>query len=198
MIKSILNQYFTNISNNMLQRNNINQTLFVLKGRGHSMEKLITNLDLSAKGGWLPITLGILSLLYLLFMPKHISWKEIYLTFGVGGFLSLLFDVIIMSGWFDVFDLGNPKMPGVPDLISYIVVAPCYAVIFLNYLKPKRKWIYVTLFTILAFLSEWLLVKVGFMQLKGWNTWWSLPVYILIFGFWLPWHLNVIRKASEK
>lgn len=162
------------------------------------MESLIQNLDLSAKGIWFPILLGIISLLYMLFMPKHISWKIIYLTFCVGGFMAILLDVIIMSGWIDVFDLGKAKLPGLGDLISYSVIAPCYAVIFLNYYQPERKWILVVLFTLLSFLSEWILVKVGYMKLKGWNTWWSIPVYFLIFGFWLPWHMRLIRKSSEK
>lgn len=158
------------------------------------MEKFIRNLDLSANSIWFPITLGIISLLYMIFMPKQLSWKEIYLTFGVGGFLAMLFDVIIMSGWIDAFDLGKPMIPGLGDLICYSVIAPSYAVIFLNYFNRERKWLYVSLFTLLSFLSEWILVQVGYMKLKEWNTWWSLPVYILIFGFWLPWHLRLLRK----
>ncbi|WP_102275147.1 hypothetical protein [Cytobacillus massiliigabonensis] len=161
------------------------------------METLIQNLDLTAKGIWFPIALGIISLLYILFMPKHISWKVIYLTFGIGGFMATLLDVIVMSGWLDVFDLGQSKIPGLGDLISYSLIAPCFAVIFLNYFNPEKKWKYVVLFTLLSFLSEWMLVKVGYMKLKGWNTWWSLPVYFFIFGFWLPWHLRVIKMASE-
>lgn len=162
------------------------------------MEKFIQNLDLSAKGVWFPIVLGVVSLLYMLFMPKRLSWREIYLTYGVGAFLAITMDIIIMGGQIDVFDLGDPKKEGIGDIMSYGVSAPCYAVIFLNYLKQEKKWMYVVLFTLLSFLSEWILVQVEFMKLKGWNTWWSLPVYIVIFGFWLPWHLNLIRKTSEK
>lgn len=123
------------------------------------MEGLFQNLDLSAKGIWFPIFLGIISLLYMLFMPKHISWKVIYLTFCVGGFMAILLDVIIMSGWIDVFDLGQAKVPGLGDLISYSVIAPCYAVIFLNYYQPERKWILVVLFTLLPFYLSGCLLK---------------------------------------
>lgn len=111
--------------------------------------------------------------------------------------MAILLDVIVMSGLIDAFDLGDPNTAGLGDLLSYSLIAPCYAVIFLNYFKQERKWIYVVIFTLLSILSEWLLVQVGFMELKGWNTWWSLPVYIVIFGFWLPWHLKIIRSASK-
>ncbi|WP_342048795.1 hypothetical protein [Bacillus sp. OTU530] len=161
------------------------------------MEKFIQNLDLSAKGIWFPIVLGAISLLYMLFMPKRLSWGEIYLTFGVGGFLSVTFDVIIMANQLDVFDIGDPTREGLGDFMSYVVIPPCYAVIFLNYLRKENKWMLVALFTLLSFLSEWILVHVGYMKLKGWHTWWSIPVYIIIFGFWLPWHLRLIRRTLE-
>ncbi|QGH35291.1 hypothetical protein GI584_15080 [Gracilibacillus salitolerans] len=158
------------------------------------MEKFIQNMDLSAKGIWLPIILGVIALAYMLFMPKRLSWREIYFTFGVGAFLSVTVDIVIMGSILDAFDLGDAKKEGIGDLMSYGVAAPCFAVIFLNYFKQEKKWMYVILFTLISLLSEWLLVQVGFMKLKWWQTWWSIPVYIAIFGFWLPWHLRLIRK----
>lgn len=161
------------------------------------MEKFIENLDLLAKGIWFPITLGTIALIYILFMPKRLTWKEIYLIFGSIGYVALIIDMFFMLNYFDVFDLGhNPMQEGIGDLISYGVIPSCYAVIFLNYFKQEKRWIYVTLFTLLSSLSEWMLVQVGYMKLKGWHTWWSIPVFIIVFGFWLPWHLRLIRKVS--
>lgn len=161
------------------------------------MDKFIQNLDLAAKGLWFPIALGTFTFLYMIFMPKRLSWREIYFTYGVGAFLSVTMDIVIMGSQLDVFDLGDTQNEGFGDLMSYGVAAPCIAVIYLNYYKEERKWLYVALFTVLSFLSEWILVKVGFMVLKGWNTWWSLPVYIIIFGFWLPWHFKQLRKTKK-
>ncbi|MBT2695911.1 hypothetical protein J7E79_00415 [Bacillus sp. ISL-40] len=159
------------------------------------MEKFIQNLDLSAKGIWFPIIWGIIVLIFVLFMPKRLTWREIYLTFGVGAFISVIMDIAIVGYILDLFDLGNPIKEGLGDLISYAFIAPCYAVIFLNYYKPDKKWLYVLLFTLISVVSEWILVQVGFMKLKGWHTWWSIPVYLVVFGFWLPWHLRLIRKT---
>jgi hypothetical protein len=161
------------------------------------MEKFIQNLDLSATGIWFPITLGIIAMIYIFFMPKRLTWREIYLIFGTIGYVALTIDMFFMLNYFDAFDLGrDPKQEGIGDFISYGIIPSCYAVIFLNYLKQEKKWIYVTFFTLLSILSEWMLVQVGYMKLKGWHTWWSIPVFIIVFGFWLPWHLRLIRKES--
>ncbi|WP_223596773.1 hypothetical protein [Neobacillus bataviensis] len=161
------------------------------------MEKFIQNLDLSSKGLWFPITLGTIFLIYILFMPKRLSWGEIYFIFGTTGFVAITIDVFIMLNYLDVFDLGrDPKQEGIGDFICYGIIPSCFAVIFLNYFRQEKKWIYVTIFTILSSLSEWLLVQVEYMKLKGWHTWWSIPVFIIVFGFWLPWQLRLIRKES--
>lgn len=161
------------------------------------MDKFIENLDLSAKGVWFPIVIGIISLLFMLFMPKRLSWREIYLTFGVVGFVTLVIDVIIMSTWLDIFDLGSkPNIEGIGDLVGLALIPSCIAVIFLNFLKQEKKWVYVAIFTLLSFLYEWTLVQVGYMKNKGWHTWWSIPVYIFVFGYWLPWQLGLIRNSS--
>jgi len=160
------------------------------------MNRFIENLDLSANGTWLPIIVGVIVLGFMLFMPKRLRWTEIYLTFGVVGFVTFFMDIAVMAGFFDVFDLGKPAVVGVGDIISYSVIPSCIAIIFLNYYQKDKKWMYVGLFTLLSFLFEWGLVQVGFMELKGWKTWWSIPVYIFVFGFWLPWHFNLIRKLN--
>jgi hypothetical protein len=161
------------------------------------MEKFLQNLDLSSKGLWFPITLGLIFLIYILFMPKRLSWREIYFVFCTTGYVAITIDVFLMLNYLDVFDLGrDPQQEGIGDFICYGIIPSSFAVIFLNYFKQEKKWIYVTIFTILATLSEWLLVQVGYMQLKGWHTWWSIPVFIVVFGFWLPKQLSLLRKES--
>jgi hypothetical protein len=33
------------------------------------------------------------------------------------------------------------------------------------------------------------------MKLIGWQNWYSIPVYIAVFGVWLPWHLEAMKKV---
>jgi len=36
------------------------------------------------------------------------------------------------------------------------------------------------------------------MKLKGWQNWYSIPIYILIYGLWLPWHFESMQKAYNR
>jgi hypothetical protein len=96
---------------------------------------------------------------------------------------------------FDIFDLGDPKKEGLPEILLYGIIPSCLAIIYLNYYKHDKKWFYVILFVILSLTLEWLTVKVGLMQLKHWKTWWSTPVHFLTYSWYLPWHLKFIRRS---
>ncbi|HEX6923116.1 MAG TPA: hypothetical protein VF149_04765, partial [Bacillales bacterium] len=94
--------------------------------------KILGNFDISAQGVWYPITLGIILLIFVLFMPKRLSWREMYITFGVVGWIAMFTDLALASP-FDLFDLGNAKKEGIGDLLSYGVIPALFALIYLNF-----------------------------------------------------------------
>ncbi|QJW46574.1 hypothetical protein HA075_12555 [bacterium BFN5] len=102
----------------------------------------------------------------------------------------------ILGSYFDWFDLGDSQIEGLGDLASYGVIPSCLAIIYLNYFNRQSKWAYVALFTLLSFLYEWELTNLGYMKLKGWQDWYSIPIFILVYGAWLPWHYEVIQRSS--
>lgn len=145
-----------------------------------------------AQGWWYPAILSSVLLLIVIFMRKKITWKEIYITFGVVGYIVWMIDMILAVP-FDFFDLGNPQKEGVPELLLFGIIPSCLSVIYLNYFNPDKKWYFVIMFVILSLLLEWGTVKVGLMELKHWETWWSTPVHFVAYAFYLPWHLKYIR-----
>ena len=157
------------------------------------MSKFYKNIDLSAKGVWFPIISGIAVLIFVVFMPKRLKKKEIYFTFGVVGYVALILDVFVFATAFDLFDLGSPNIVGLGDIMSYGIISPCIALIFLNFYKQENKWIYVLIFTVISFLYEIILVNLGYMNLHCWNSLFSIPVHIISFGFWFPLHLKLMR-----
>ncbi|MGM7722427.1 hypothetical protein [Metabacillus sp. Hm71] len=162
------------------------------------MDNFIENLDLASVGIWYPLALGMIGLLYILFMKKRLSWGEIYFIFGATGFVSITIDVFLMLNYLDVFDLGShPEKEGIGDYVCYAIIPPCFAVIFSNYVNLQKKWLYTIIFIFLSLLSEWTLVQVGYMQLKGWFTLWSTPVFIFVYGLWLPWQLKLLRSLQK-
>lgn len=157
-----------------------------------NFEKIISNFDFSAQGAWYPITVAIILLLFVLCMPKRLSWREIYITFGVVGWVSTFTDLITAAN-LDLFDLGKPQHEGLVDVLAYGIIPPLFAVIYLNYFRNEKKWIYAIIFTILSLLAHWGMVKVGFMVEKHWKFWWDTPVFLFVYGVFLPWHYRLIR-----
>jgi hypothetical protein len=158
------------------------------------LNNLYRNIDLSAKGVWFPIVFGIIILTLVVLMPKRLSKKEIYFTVGVVGYVALILDIFVFAIALDVFDLGNSEIVGIGDIISYGIISPCMALLFLNFYKKEKKWVYVSIFTIISFLYEVVLVNIGYMDLHGWNSLFSIPVHIVSFGFWFPYHLKLMRR----
>ncbi len=157
---------------------------------------VLDRLDIYAQGLWLPLVFGAILLLFVVFMPKRqINWLGIYFTFGVIGYVGVILDINIMAEYFDLFDLGDPQKEGIGDLASYAVIPSCLAIIFLNYYDKKNKWLYVTVFTAISYFYEWSLTNSGYMKLMGWQNWYSIPVFIAVYGLWLPWHLAAMKKV---
>ena len=159
----------------------------------------IQNLDLQQPGIWFPLVTGAIALLFILFMPKRqMNWRGIYITFGVIGYVTLMLDVFIVGEYFDLFDIGSQDPEGIGDLMTYAVIPSCLAVAYLNFFDRKNIWLYVALFTAISFLFEWELTHVGYMKLKGWQNWYSIPVYIIVYYLWLPWHLKLIQQTHDE
>lgn len=151
-------------------------------------------MDLNAKGVWMPITLAIILLLFVLIMPKkEITWREIYVTIGVIGLTTWIADNIF-AGYLNLVDFGHPRYSGIGELLTYSFVPSSLAVIYLNYLNKNNKWKLVILFTILSFIIEWSVAKAGYMKLTDWNHLYSIPIFFLVYRYFLPLHARIINK----
>lgn len=93
---------------------------------------------------------------------------------------------------FDIFDLGDPKKEGIPELTLFGIIPSCLSVIYLNFYKEDKKWFLVIFFVIMSLILEWLTTKVGLM--KDYNNWYSTPVHFVAYAFYLPWHIRFIRR----
>jgi hypothetical protein len=85
------------------------------------METLIKNLNLEAKGLWLPITISIGSS----YAKKNIGWREFYITMGVIGLVTWIVDGIF-ARFLDLVDFGHPKISGIGELITYTFITCSY------------------------------------------------------------------------
>lgn len=149
------------------------------------------------KGIWYPISLSILLLIILIFMPKKINKQEIYISFGVIGYLVWMVDMTLAAP-FNIFDIGT-KSDGLPELLLYGFIPSCIAVIFLNfYDRTNKKNLLSILFTIISLLLEWFADLTGIMTSNIWKLYYTIPVFTIVFFLCLPWHLKFIRKTNSR
>ncbi|WP_162515396.1 hypothetical protein [Paenibacillus pinistramenti] len=136
------------------------------------------------------------TILFIIAMPKHLTVKEIYITWGWMSTLTLLTD-LVFGLVLDMYDFVDPKVT-FADLTLEAVLPPSYGIIIANFIPEKRSrfiW-YLLGVAVAAMFYEWLSVLAGYLVYKEWKLWYSIPVYILGTMF-LRWHLKCIRSSSR-
>lgn len=158
--------------------------------------EVFKRLDLTPEGVWLVYLAGAVLIPLSLILKKHLTWKEWYVTFMAVGLLGWLGNILFFYQ-LDLLDSGKPSIGSIPDTIMFFIAPACVGVIFFNFFISKRnKWIVATIFTIGSLVTEYLLETVGFLVQKGWEIWYSIPIYIIFYFLFLPWHVKFIRDKS--
>lgn len=71
----------------------------------------------------------------------------------------------------DLFDLAKKNTTELSDSILLSFIPAFISVIYVNYYNSQKKWIFAFIFTLLSFVLELGLVKVGYMKNNNWETW---------------------------
>lgn len=145
---------------------------------------------------WYAYTLVGIFLLILLFMPKRLTLKEMYYSAGIVGFGAWLGNALV-GDVFRAFRIGPSANTYVIDYIFISFIPLAIGLIYLNFLTKYKSTLYKWLWVVVAYLLEWGTVASGYMVSKGWKTWYSIPVFILVFVFYLPWHLKYMRNEHR-
>lgn len=133
-----------------------------------------------------------ISILFVILMPKKtLTWGGICITILFSGGLTWIGDTIVGS-IFDLFALAKNQTIELTDSLLISFVPAAIATIYVNFYKPKKKWVWAIAFTFLCFFLELGLVKVGYMKNHDWQTWYGLIVYFCVFRFFFPWYLKLL------
>jgi hypothetical protein len=154
---------------------------------------VLKRLDLNAEGSWFIYLIGSILFFLSCSLTKNISRKEWILLFGMVGFYGWMANIILFF-LLDFMDSGDRSIGGLPDIFMFVIGPATTAILFLNNYNTPTKLIRVLFFSILSFLVEYILGKLGFLKLKGWKPFYSIPFYLLLFGIVIPWTLKLIRK----
>src|SRR4051794_38547194 len=114
---------------------------------------------------WYPFTCIGLLLLILLFMPKHLTFKEMYYSAGIVGFGAWFGDALV-ADVFGAFQIGPSPKTYLIDHIFVSFVPLAIALVYLNFLVVNKSQIYRWIWVVIAFLSEWGAEASGYMTNK--------------------------------
>lgn len=155
-------------------------------------QEVLNRMDLTAKGSWFIYLTGAIAFLLSVTVTKNISRREWFLLFGMIGFIGLMVDIILFF-ILDLMDSGQPSIGGIPDIFMYVIGPASMGVLFLNHHDSPTRLIRILFFSVLSFLIEFILGKIGFLTLKGWKPVYSIPFYLFLFAIFLPGMLKLIR-----
>ncbi|WP_194138504.1 hypothetical protein [Robertmurraya kyonggiensis] len=132
-----------------------------------------------------------------IFMPKRLSWSEIYISWIVISFIVLVSD-LTLGEIFNFYDLLNKPGPQLTDVIIEITLPACFGIIFLNFMPLEwKKSIWYCLFIIIfSTCYEQLARFFEYVHYKGWKISYSVLYYFVV-SLFLYWHNWFIRRFMK-
>lgn len=144
-------------------------------------------------GIWFGFITLCFTLPFVWFMPKRISLKEIYISWG--WLAAITFNIDLIFGLIlDLYDFESPSIT-IEDLILQFLLPPSFGVIILNFMPFRKRdfVLYLIGMTLFAITYEVLSLLTGYLVYKGWKLWFSVPFYALVI-LYLRIHLSLLRK----
>jgi len=135
-------------------------------------------------------------ILAILLMPKRLNMQEIYITFLVVSFHTLLAD-LLFADIMDLYDVMEKNGPQYSDLFVQITLPALFGIIYLNFMPDKKMKfaIYLASWVIFSVFYEQISRHFNYLEYKGWKTWYSVLFYMYACTF-MRWHIGFIRKRN--
>lgn len=150
---------------------------------------------------WFIIGSLVLFILIIVVTPKIFSLLEGigYYIFGVS--IGMFYDHTISLPPWDFYDVNDSSAYQFMDFLSYLMYGP-YSYFFL-YLYKKLKikgmmnLVYIMIWTSFSLLMEWFSLHIGvFHYEKGYHSYWSIPIYMLVQSIQLLFYHKVVRSKK--
>ncbi|PMC33959.1 hypothetical protein CJ195_25550 [Bacillus sp. UMB0899] len=136
--------------------------------------------------------------LIIYFMPKKISYFEMYTTSLFSTVLQLITDIYLEFKYHFYWYFS----PGVDYITLWVVfwIYPSVSIIFLNFYPTSKKFsssvYYILGWTLFAVVYEWFAVNTNLFHYNGWKLWYSAIIYpFLYLLLYLNW--KIIRWLHQ-
>lgn len=151
---------------------------------------------------WFVIISLVLTIIVIWIMPKIFTILEgtAYYIFGI--VYGMFYDHTISVKPWDFYDVNDLSSYQIIDFISYVMYGG-YSYFFLyiyQKMNIKGHWhlIYVLIWSCFSLLLEWIGLKIGLYHFdKGYNMYWSFPIYIIAQSMLIIFYQITKKKFDE-
>lgn len=144
------------------------------------------------------ITTVLVCIIAVIFIPKRISYLEMYTSSFMAPLMAVMADVYLDLK-FDLYGFFN-KGIDYPYILIFTIVYPATNIIFLNLFPFEkgraRKILYILIFSLLTLLFEYLSTFSKVFYHNGWKFWYSALAYPILYTI-LFLNLLFIRKLNK-
>jgi hypothetical protein len=135
----------------------------------------------------------------IIFMPKRITWLEIYTTSWFAIAFCSLVD-IYLDLKLHLYGFFNREKVDWEVLILYFGMYPLYNAIFLNFFPASSLWrkiLYFLANEVVLVSYEWLMIQTGVIFYAKWTLWYSALAYPFILLI-LCWNWKITKQLFNK
>jgi hypothetical protein len=147
------------------------------------------------------VLLGLLvGLLFVVFLPKRFSSKDVVIYFMTGVFSGFFFDHMLSIQPIKFYDVNDTSMFQLMDFVTYWIYGPFSYIYFyvLDYLHVKKSFIpsYILACSLIAVLFEGIGVHEGvYHYTHGYKIYYSFGIYLLVLSAW-TWLFYQVQSTS--
>lgn len=151
---------------------------------------------------WFIIISLLVGIIMVVILPKRFTKKTTGVFLMCGVFFGFFFDHTLSVIPFSFYDLNDHSHFELIDFVSHFMYGPyCYLFFYLYDLfriKPRFSLLYLLIWLVLCISLERISLALGIYHFRrGYNTYYSLEIYMVVFLIWVAFY-HVIKRYKNR
>ncbi|MBL0387444.1 hypothetical protein JJB07_12350 [Tumebacillus sp. ITR2] len=149
---------------------------------------------------WFVLASSAILLALFFLLPRRFPRYFTVMNFLFLVFLVMSVDDVLALKPYDYYDWMDDERFELFDALTYFLLYPQMGYFFLYFydrwnLRGPKLVLYMLGWTCISIGYEWLSVKAHVLIYKGWSLWYSIPVYLVVFGLQLGF-FHIYKKEA--
>ncbi|UCZ53511.1 hypothetical protein LGQ02_01540 [Bacillus shivajii] len=138
---------------------------------------------------------------FIFMLKRHLTPVEIVLIWTLNIYFAFTADMTLGVEPLNLYSSNDTLKFEIFDFILFFIGYPPFAYLAANYYKPRSfsrsgTILFVIICALFTTFFEWLSLFYDVFTFKGWKSYMSIPVYIIVYGLSI-WLLNYIQKKKQ-